>query len=142
MRNAERAKALLQQDGALTCVLCKGEEIYQSKEKGIAPMMHFLDAQTPLCGFGAADRIVGKAAAMLFALAGVEELFAEVITPDAIRILERYGIAYSYATLTERIINRAGTGICPMEMAVEAIEEPAQAREAIRQTMQALKKQH
>ena len=129
------AKLRLQQDPALTCVLCKEDVFYSSTQKGIAPMMTFLDDETPLRVFSAADRIVGKAAAMLFALAGVREVFAEVITPDAIRILERYGIPYAYDTLTEKIINRAGTGPCPMEETVEGIESLNEAREAIRQKM-------
>ena len=87
------ARLRLLQDSTLTCVLCKDAVFYSSSQKGIAPMMTFLDDGTPLRGFSAADRIVGKAAAMLFALAGVREVFAEVITPDAIRILERYGKA-------------------------------------------------
>ncbi|MBO5294438.1 MAG: DUF1893 domain-containing protein [Clostridia bacterium] len=139
MNDLERAKALLV-SSTHTCVLCKGEITYVSDRTGIAPMMEFLDLQTDLVGFSAADRIVGKAAAMLFALAGVREIYAEVLSERAIPILQKYGIGYSYGRLTPVIINRKGDGACPMENAVEHLEEPVAAREAIRKTLELLKK--
>ncbi len=133
------AKEILKEDPKLTCVLCRGEDFYTSQKRGIAPMMEFLDAEIPLRGFSAADRIVGKAAAMLFALAGVKEVFAEVTTHHALRIFERYGISCTYGILTAGIVNREGSGPCPMEKAVAEIESLNEAREAIRETMERLR---
>ena len=139
MTDLDRARELLWTERH-TCVLCKGETTYVSDRMGIAPMMEFLDADIDLVGFSAADRIVGKAAAMLFALAGVREIYAEVLSERAIPILQKYGIGYSCGRLTPVIINRKGDGACPMENAVEHLEEPAAAREAIRKTLELLKK--
>ena len=83
MTDLEHAKRLLN-SSSHTCVLCKGEVIHVSDRTGIAPMMDFLDHETDLVGFSAADRIVGKAAALLFALAGVREIYAEVLSESAI----------------------------------------------------------
>ena len=139
MSDLSHAKKLLAEDPSLTCVLCKDGQVYSSQRRGIAPMMDFLDADTPLRGFSAADRIVGKAAAMLFALAGVKEVFAEVITHNALKIFERYGLACSYGVLTDQIVNREGSGPCPMEETVKNIESLNEAREAIRETMERLR---
>ena len=141
MKDLEKAKALLlAPDSAYTCVLCRDDEQYTSEEKGIAPMIHFLDSGTRLNGFCAADRIVGKAAAMLFILARVRAVHGEVMTETACRLLKENGIAVSFATLTDAIINRRGDGLCPMEKAVEGIFDPSLARDAIRLTMQRLTK--
>ena len=128
MTDTERARLLLASDSILTCVLCRGETVYQSEKKGIAPMMGFLDDGINLCGFCAADRIVGRAAAFLFILAGVRSLYAEVLSESALRVLNEHGISVSYGTLTPYIINRKGDGPCPMEHAVRDIDDPYVAR--------------
>ncbi len=98
-------------------------------------MMGFLDDGIDLCGFCAADRIVGRAAAFLFVLSGVRALYAEVLSEGALQVLERHGIPVTYGTLTPYIVNRRGNGACPMETAVRDINDPAAARTEIRQTM-------
>ncbi len=139
MSDLERARIILSGQPSKTCVLCHGEILYTSEKRGIAPMMDFLDAGYTMTGFSAADRIVGRAAAMLFVLAGVRWLYADVMSEGALAVLQTHGIGASYGTLTPCIINRKGSGQCPMEEAVQAISDPAQAREAIRRTLQRLK---
>ncbi len=86
-------------------------------------MLTFLENGTELRGFSAADKIVGKAAAMLFVCAGVTEVFAEVMSKAAVNYLNERGIACSHGVLTDKIINRKGDGLCPMELAVIDIED-------------------
>lgn len=126
-----RAKELLQGAGT-TCVLCKGDKTYTSDKSGIAPMLGFLADGTNLHGFSAADKIVGKAAAMLFIRAQVRAVYGEVMSSAALALLEKHGIEASFGTLTDRIINRHGTGSCPMEIAVADIENPEEAEKALR----------
>lgn len=122
MNDIEKAKKLLS-GGNFTCVLCKGDTSYTSTGKGVSPMLTFLENGTELRGFSAADKIVGKAAAMLFVCAGVTEVFAEVMSKAAVNYLKERGIACSYGVLTDKIINRKGDGLCPMELAVIDIED-------------------
>lgn len=139
MSDLKRAKELLH-GGGHTCVLCNGESTHISDRTGIAPMMEFLDEGLDLRGYCVADRIVGKAAALLFVLAGISKVYADTISEEACRVLREHNIDFSYQTLTPYIINRKGNGPCPMEEAVRNIEQPMVAQEAIRKTMQALKK--
>ncbi len=138
MRDLSRARTLLQ-EGGHTCVLCKEDMTYTSDRIGIAPMMEFIDAGYDLCGFCAADRIVGRAAALLFVLAKIHAVYADVISEGAIKVLATHGIKVSYRVKTPYIINRQGNGPCPMERAVADIEDPEQAKRAIRQTMEQLR---
>lgn len=87
-------------------------------------MMEWLGEGRDLHGFSVADLVVGKAAAMLFVRAGIAEVFARVISRSGKDYLERHGIPVAYETLTDSIRNRAGTGICPMEQTVLAIDDP------------------
>ena len=139
MIDAIRAKTLLHEANH-TCVLCRGDVTHVSDRIGIAPMMEFLDAGLELRGFCAADRIVGKAAALLFVLAGVCAVYADVMSENALEVLNRNGIKASYNTLTPYIINRKGEGPCPMELAVRDIDDPEVARAAIRETLRNLRR--
>lgn len=123
MKDIQKAKKILE-NGNVTCVLCRGDEIVVSQKAGISPMLDFLADGTDLRGFSAADKIVGRAAAMLFVLAGVCEVYGEVVSRAALPIFEAHSVAYSYGVLTERIINRKGDGLCPMEAAVAEIHDP------------------
>ena len=102
-----------------TLCLVKGESCIISDKRGIAPLMGFLEEGVDLCGYSAADLIVGKASAMLFVKCGVKKVFAKTLSEAGKRILEEHGVAYEYETLTEQIINRAGTDVCPMEKALQ-----------------------
>lgn len=128
MRDLNRAKALL--DGH-TCVMCKEETIYISQKTGIAPILDWLADGTDLSGFSAADKIVGKAAALLFVLAGIKAVHGEVMSKAGLAVLQAHGIACTYGSLTDHIINRRGDGICPMEETVQTIDDPDLAHKAL-----------
>lgn len=98
--------------------LCKEGKCLYGDKRGIAPLMDFISDGTDLNGYAGADKVVGKAAAMLLVKCGVESVYAEILSLHGKRILELYGVAVEYATLTEKVINRAGTDMCPMEKAV------------------------
>lgn len=113
--------------GGYTCVLCKGEEKLSSTQSGIKPLLELLKSETDLKGFSAADKIIGRAAAFLYVLMGVSSVYGKVITSGAIEILRKNSIEVYYETCTEKIINRKGDDICPMEKAVADIDEPLEA---------------
>ena len=139
MTDLDNAKRLLFTEKH-TCVLCKGDVVYASGKAGIAPIVAFFDTATPLEGFSAADRIVGKAAAMLYHLAGVVAIYADVASKGAVEYCLHNNIECSAALVVDNIINRAGTGSCPMEDAVRGIDDPAQALAAVRAKMASLRK--
>ena len=91
-----------------------------------------------MSSFSAADKIVGRAAAFLYVLLGVKEVYAEVLSEKARPVFDRYGITVFSGTETEEIINRDKTGICPMEKAVENTENPEEARRKIEETLEKL----
>lgn len=107
-----------------TIFLVKGEHTLSSTKTGIAPMMDFISRGLDLGGYSAADKIVGKAAALLFAKAGIRAVFAKVLSERALPILKKFNIQYEYETLTKNITNRLGTGTCPMELTVADTDSP------------------
>ena len=132
-----KAKALLV--GETRCAVVKGDMIYASDRRGIAPLLELYDRGEDWNGCVAADRIIGKAAALIYAKLGAAELFAAVLSRSAIDVLNRFDIRFSYGVLSDRIINRKGDGICPMEQTVMDIDDPDEAIKALKRTVAALR---
>lgn len=133
----EKAKRVLE-DGGYTCVLCKGQAIRTSTHRGVKPLMELLEED--VAGFSAADKVVGKATALLYCLLGVKAVYAAVISEPALEVLLRHGIAATWGQTVPYIVNRAGTGRCPMELATEDIDDPAAAPAAIENALKKLQK--
>lgn len=130
MTDIEKAKTLLLSED-YSCVLCRGNSVFASKESGIKPLVMICGDGKSYKDFSAADKIVGKAAAMLYAKLGVTEIFAQVLSRGGEQMLKKYGIVYSYNTLCNEIINRKGTDVCPMEKTVRNIENCDEAYNAL-----------
>ena len=127
--------------GKYTLVICKGEDIIQSDVTGIRPVMTLIDSKKDYKGYSAADKIVGRAAAFLYTLLQVKNLYGETMSKGAVEILKNAGIYYEYKTLTDYIENRQKTGMCPMDEAVKDIDNPKDAYEAIRNKIKFLQSQ-
>lgn len=138
MRDVSDAKTLLSDE--IRCAVIKNEKTFTSGKKGIAPLLELVDSGEDYNGCIAADKIVGKAAALLYAKLGAVEVYAEVLSKAAIAVLENKGIKYSYGSIVEFIHNRQGDGICPMEMTVREISDPDVAVVALREKIAALRK--
>ena len=123
-----------------TICLCKDRHCRFSTQHGIAPMMNCIQTNTDLAGYSVADLIVGKAAALLFVKCGVKAVFAKTLSTAGKRVLQEHKITFEYETLTEQIINRAGTDICPMEKALGGTNEPEEAYLILKDTLQKMAK--
>ena len=138
INNLERAIKILEEEKELTLVLVLNEDIYKSTEKGIKPLLNLLNSGKKYLDYSAADKIVGKAAAMLYKLLGVKEIYGEVMSISAIKFLEQNNLNFKYKINTKEIINRKGTGICPMEQTVLNIENPIEAKKALENKLKEL----
>ena len=132
MREIDAAKAALAEPGVV-CALAKNGRTETSGKAGIRPILDWLaEPDDPLCGAVVADKVVGRAAALLFIHAGVKRLFAAVISEGAAVLLDSYGISYAFEQMVPVIINRAGNGQCPMEIKTAGIASPAEAYRLLR----------
>ncbi len=117
-----------------TCVITRnGEMIFASKDRGIKPLLTVISENIDTKNCTAVDKIVGKAAALLYVYMGVSEVYAEVMGKDGLYILQKHDIKAVYQTLTDHITNRVGNDICPMEKTVSEISEPESALAALKE---------
>lgn len=90
---------------------CK--EYYQNRIKDIKEILHkdcfaLKDAII-------ADKVIGKVASSILVVAGVKEIYADVMSKYALPILEESHIKYEYKNLVDYVQNNDKTGMCPME---------------------------
>ncbi|MDE6441469.1 MAG: DUF1893 domain-containing protein [Clostridia bacterium] len=121
-----------------TISLYKGNACFLSEKRGIAPMMGFIADGIDLSGWCVADIVVGKAAALLFVKCGIAGVYAKTLSESGKKVLEKYNIPCEYETLTERIINRAGTDTCPMEKTVFDTDDPEEAYVLLKNKLQSI----
>ncbi len=99
-----------------SCVIYNQGKKTMCHERGVRDLLHILKS-TPemLSGSMIADKVVGKGAAALMILGGVQIVYADVISKPALNLLKAVSVTVSYDVCVSNIINRAGTGVCPVE---------------------------
>ena len=137
MTDIELAKQHL--SGHSIC-LSRNGGYFTDDARGIAPMMRLLAQGKDLRGYAVADVVVGKAAAMLFVKAGIAEVYAKTMSQSGKAYLLAHGVPCTCEVLTEHIINRTGTDICPMEKAVMDICDVEEGYAGLQNALLALQK--
>ena len=102
--------------GNYSCVIYNHGAVIDCRERGVKDLLNILKTcPATLNGAMVADKVVGKGAAALMILGRVRQIHADVLSKPALNLLNSTDIIVSYGDLVENIINRSGTGICPIE---------------------------
>lgn len=134
-KSLSEAKRLLQDEELSFVALDYMGRISRSKKRGVGPALGLIAEHTDLTGGVIADKVVGKAAALLFLLLGPEAIYAATISIPAKKVLDSAGIRVEFEQMVDHIVNREGTGPCPLEHAVMGIQDPVEALETIHRTL-------
>lgn len=129
-RHTENAKRLLLENNA-ALVYCNEDEVNTSHIRGVLNLVMMVKENRSMKGFYCADKVVGKAAAFMYAILKPEELYAFVLSEKAEAVLKKYKVNCFFGEKVPAIINRKGDGFCPMETATEKSETPEQALEVL-----------
>ena len=131
MTSLQIAKNALFKNG-YTCVIFSGKtKIYSSYEHGVKPLLDFAMRRQKVKNLVLADRIIGSGAAFLAVSAGITAVYTPVVSKKARAILKKYYIALEYQTAVPYIINRDGTGCCPIEQRLAGIDDVSSAVKTI-----------
>ncbi len=116
MTKLEEVKEILHQKNASLVVAYKNGEIreyYQDRIKDIKDILK--ENESALKGAVIADKVIGKVAGSILTVAGVIEIYTDVISEYAIPVLEENNIKYEYKEKVQYIVNQTKDGMCPME---------------------------
>ena len=116
MTKLEELKEILHQKNASLVVCYKNGEIKEYYQDRITDIKNILkEDENALKEAVIADKVIGKVAASILAVAGVTEIYTDVISEFAIPALEENNIKYTYLKKVDYIRNKDNTGMCPME---------------------------
>ena len=135
-----RLKEKMEQE-KYTCIIGNGTKEYSSRERGVKPLLGWIEENVDVRGYAAADQVVGRAAALLYARLGVTEVYSRVISEPARKALQDNGIECSFGESVPYIINRRGDGMCPMEQTVLEINDPDEAVTALKEKLRSMRQQ-
>ena len=131
--NIEYLKDILLKENHTIVIYKSDASVIVSDDRGVAPLMKLLNEdKEQLRDSMIADKVIGKAAALLMVYAGVKEVFTPTISVPAVEVFEKYNVKITYDKVVERIINRKGDGLCPMETLCLNVENPEEAFDVIR----------
>ena len=119
----------------LNLLIYIGREVaFSSALGGIKPLLYAIEAigRDKLRGTVVADKIVGRAAALLTLYMEAVEVHAALISNSAKEVLNRHGLKFYFSEETSTIMNRNETDICPFEKLVKDIANPEEAYRKIR----------
>lgn len=129
------AKTLLKTRNFTLVAISSNKEVFTSSDRGVKPLLHLLENEKDfLKGASVADKVIGKAAALLMVLGGIKEVHTNVISEPAAEVFEKHNITFFFDKKVERIINRKGDDLCPMETLCMDVEKPSEAFEKIKRT--------
>ena len=122
----EKAKAALKGDKC-TCVLTLGSVMFKSKERGVQPLLDWMNSGNNYMGYMVADKVVGRAAAFIDIAMGIRAVYAETMSEGAKELLEKNHVEVFADNVVPQIMNNDKSDVCPLEKAVEGIDNAAEA---------------
>lgn len=126
--NINELKEILLKENHTIVIYKNDASVFISKDRGVVPLMKLLqEDKSQLIDSIVVDKVIGKAAALLMAFAGVKEVFTPTISSPAIEVLKNHDIKITFDNEVDRIINRKGDGLCPMETLCLDIDNPEEA---------------
>jgi len=128
MKDLEIAKKRLHSENLTLSVVKNSEVIFESKNRGISGFLQALEKfGDSLKGASAADRVVGKAIALLCVYAGIKAVYASTLSKEAKTVFERHKVYFEWDMIVEKILDAKKVEACPFEKAAINISDPGEA---------------
>jgi hypothetical protein len=140
MTDLDIAKSELYEENLTLAIVKNSEVLFETKNHRISG---FLDAVEKLGdrleGASLADRVAGKAIALLCVYAKIREVYAAVLSRKAHAVFEQNKISVQWRELVDNVLNADKTGMCPFEKAAVNISDPEKAYKSFKRLRDDLK---
>lgn len=128
----------LLEKGASVVVARAGVVVAQASGRGIGPLLSLYEANRLAEAF-VCDKVIGRAAAAVCVAGGARAVFATLMSAGAAAFFQANGVSATAERIVPQIANRTQTGACPMECAVEGLDDPAEMVAVVRAKLQELR---
>ena len=128
----------------MNLLVFRGDEIiYSSSGKGVSPLLGAIEevGLEALEGVLTADRIVGRAAALLNLYMGASEVHTLVISAGSEDLFRGHGVVYDFVEETDVVKDVDGVIFCPFERLVQGMSDPKEAFFSIREKLAEMRAQ-
>jgi len=106
----------LKQRNLTLVVVKRGKVIFETGAHGISGLLKAIEELNgKMRGSSVADRIVGRAAALLCVYSGVVAVFAITASDGGIEVLLENHVSLEFEHSVPRIMDSKGTDVCPFE---------------------------
>jgi len=130
--DTDLARSLLEKGRWNLIIVKKGQVLFRSRERGIAPFSEAVQSiGESLHNAAMADRIVGLAVAMLCVHTHIASVYADVASNAALDMLQKNGIIVDARETVSHISNADGTDLCPFEKLAGSCQKPSQLMAAL-----------
>jgi formylmethanofuran dehydrogenase subunit E len=131
-RDFRIAKNRLTNRNLTLCIVKGGKILFESRSHGVTS---FLTAVQEYKGnlekSCVADKIVGKAVALLCVHFKIGAVFAETLSRPAKTMFERCSFCFEYGHLVENVLDQQKMSLCPFERLVRNVTDPGDAYEKL-----------
>lgn len=127
MRDLELAKKILKKKDLSLVIVKQGKPLFESSSSGIKGLLRAIEElRDSLRDSSVADKVVGRAAALLLIYSHVKEVYAATLSNEGLRVLSQYDVPVEHEGLVSMILDREGKNICPFEefsLTINSIDE-------------------
>lgn len=137
----EKAKERLQERKLVLSVVKDGRAVFETYSRGISGFLKAIEkCGQELSGASVADRVAGKAVALLCVYAHVSAVYAVTLSSTAKTVFEKNHVHVEWDSLVENILNANRTETCPFEKLAGKIMDPKDAYRQLKSLSESMKK--
>ncbi len=130
----KQLRALLGNNAIRGVVSTADSEVIEFHNPGVKDLFILVNTRPQVLeGAYVADRVIGRGAALLLVMGHVSQVFAQLISEQAVKVLRASEINVEYESIVPNIINRDGTDICPVEKLTMDVTDSKVAFEKIKE---------
>ncbi|MEA2090245.1 MAG: DUF1893 domain-containing protein [Thermoproteota archaeon] len=133
MQDLEIAKTKLKEREFTLVFVKQGKILFETKSPSMSGFLQAIERLGErLTESSVADKVVGRAAALLCVYSRIAAVFAMVMSRDGREVLEKYNVRYQFEKLVPNILDTQRAGICPFEKFASTIVNPGQAYQKLK----------
>lgn len=134
MEDLELAKRILEDERFALVVVKEKRILFKTRSPGISGLLQAIEELGErLHKSSIADRVVGRAAALLCAYSEIETVFAAILSTEGLKTLQENGIKFEFERLVPRILDRDKRDTCQFEIFSLTIKSPKEAYRKLRE---------
>lgn len=131
--NLNLAKRRLSQKNFSLVITKNGRVLFETESHGISDLLKAIkQLQENMVSSSVADRIVGRASALLLVYSGVVAVFAGTASEGGIEVLKNNHVFHEFGKRVPRILDSKRVDVCPFEKLVAKFSDPKDAYEELK----------